>query len=276
MITDTLPTPSRGLRKALVLALALPLALPVTALPALAQEGAPPPAVAAERGPDAAKDEARMEHRGMDRGMDRRMGRGMDDDRRGYHGMHRADRDRRDGDRDRGHRWHRQWSGERLAMRLAAAEVAAGIKTAQLDAWRTFTAALVDFATPMPFHGRAGGPGGMDEADGGPAGGMPMEGMTADDMPAEGQQMAPGDAAGAQPPAAGADDQLTRPGGPRLGGRPSGMDLLDRLIMRVEDRAAKAERLKTAKTALEAVLEPGQRQIIERYLTPKRGHGERR
>ena len=34
-----------------------------------------------------------------------------------------------------------------VAMKLAAAEQAAGIKSAQLDAWRTFSAALVDFTT---------------------------------------------------------------------------------------------------------------------------------
>lgn len=278
MITDTLQTRSRALRKALVLALALPLALPMAgALPAMAQDGGSPPAVTGERGQDASKREARMDRGHMDRGMDR--------DRRGYRHDRDGDGDR---DRDRGHRWHHQWSGERLATRLAAAEVAAGIKTAQLDAWRSFTAALVDFATPMPHRGRPGGPGTMDDdAAGGPGEGMPMEGqmddMSAGDVPA-GQQAAPGDAAGAQPPASGAQppasgtaEQVTRPDGPRLGrGRPSGFDFLDRVILRVEDRAAKAERLKTAKSALEAVLEPGQREIIERYLTPKRGHGKRR
>ena len=267
MITDIHQTRSGGLRKALVLALALPLALPMAgagALPALAQDARPPPAVSGEREQDMSKREARMDRGHSDRGMDRG---GMDHDRRGY-------RHDRDGDRDRvrAHRWHHQWSGERLATRLAAAEVAAGIKTSQLDAWRSFTAALVDFATPMPHRGRPGGPGGPGE-------GMPMEDRMDDtstgDTPAVGQQAAPGDAGDA--PAAGTGEQVTRPDSPRLGrSRPSGFDFLDRVILRVEDRAAKAERLKTAKSELEAVLEPGQREIIERYLTPKRGHGKKR
>lgn len=256
MISNINPIRSTGVRKALVLALALPLAT-AGVLPALAQEDTGPSAVTtSDRGPD----RDRMDRDRAERGD--RLARGWDR----HHG-----RDRDGGDR----RWHREWSGERLAMRLAAAETAAGIKTAQLDAWRTFTAALVDFATPT--RGRHGAGGAMEEDA---AGGMPPEG--APPAPAPDNAAPPfGDAASAPPPpppgdamSAGRPDRAFRPGGPGAG-RPSGLDMLDRMIMRVEDRAAKAEALKTAKADLETVLEPGQREIIERYLTPKRHGGKR-
>ncbi|WP_097135906.1 hypothetical protein [Rhizobium subbaraonis] len=235
MMTDVTSTPSRRLRKALVIALALPLAA-ATALPSLAQEGdmSPMPGVAAsgDRGPDRARPD-------RDRPDGDRAG-------RGYHGQHMMMGERGgDRDRDRGQRrWHhREWSGERLAMRLAAAETAAGIKSAQLDAWRTFTAALVDFATPS----RPG------------------------DMPGDAQPPAP-------PPPAGADAGTPPPPPPGPAGearqdrmRPSGFDMLDRMIARVENRAEKAEKLKQAKQALQAVLEPGQKETIERMLMPNRG-----
>lgn len=240
MMTDVTSTPSRRLRTALVVALALPLAA-ATALPSLAQEGDAPPmpgvAASGDRGPDRDRPDRAMPDR--DRPDRDRAG-------RGYHGQHMMMGDRGgDRDRDRGQRrWHhRQWSGERLAMRLAAAETAAGIKSAQLDAWRTFTAALVDFATPSR-------PGGMTG-----------------DVQSSAPPPPPGADAGTPPPPPPGPAGEARPD--RM--RPSGFDMLDRMIARVENRAEKAETLKQAKQALEAVLEPGQRVTIERMLMPRRG-----
>ena len=74
-------------------------------------------------------------------------------------------------ERDRGRHDGRHWSrhgrppiSHFVAMKLAAAEQAVGIKSAQLDAWRTFSAALVDFTTfgPPP----RGGDGAVVPADG--------------------------------------------------------------------------------------------------------------
>lgn len=232
-MTDVIPTRTRSLRKAFALAVAVPLAASL-ALPVVAQDNRP----------ERPRMEAGMHgERGDDRG---RMERGY------RHGEHGRDRDRDHGPR----RWHGPAFGERLAMRLAAAENAAGIKTAQLDAWRTFSAALVDFAT---FQRPSMGP---RDAD--------------DEM--DDEAMAPGDD---EPAVTDGGEAAEAPAAPGPGpGASSGMDLLDRLIARAENRAEKAARLKAAKTALEAVLEPGQKQIIQRYLTPHRfgmhgGHGGR-
>ncbi|GLK56142.1 hypothetical protein GCM10008170_21610 [Methylopila capsulata] len=48
---------------------------------------------------------------------------------------------------------HRQRFAMKLAERLAAAEVAIGVKSDQLDTWRAFTAAAVDFVTPPERRG---------------------------------------------------------------------------------------------------------------------------
>ncbi|MFD1327590.1 hypothetical protein [Mycoplana ramosa] len=228
-MTDLNPPHSYKVRTTLVLALALPL-VATAALPALAQDAGQPM-------------QPGMMHPGMAAGMHGEHG----DDRmdRGYrHGEYRHDRDR--GPR----RWHGARVGEWLAMRLAAAETAAGIKTAQLDAWRTFTAAFVDFATPMPARA------GMmtdDES-------MMMEGEEADVAPGSDEAQTP------------TGDQQAA-GGDRAA--QGGFDMLDRMIARVENRAQKAEKLKAAKTALEAVLEPGQKETITRFLMPRRHFGGR-
>lgn len=239
-MTDVIPTRSGPLRKALVLALALPLAS-ASVLPALAQDAGMQMhhKMGADGGGDRGDDRGRMDrgYRHGDRDMDR--GRGMD-----------RDRDF--------HRWHGPSFAERLAIKLAGAETAAGIKSSQLDAWRTFTAALVDFSTfqrpSMMDRDQAGGEDEMDD-----------EAMA----PADDQQAAAPDATEAAPtappPATGPD------AAPDRAGR-SGMDFLDRLIARAETRAEKAAKLKAAKTQLETVLEPGQREIIERFLMP-RGFG---
>ena len=145
-----------------------------------------------------------------------------------------------------------------VAMKLAAAEQAAGIKSAQLDAWRTFSAALVDFTT---FERPPRGPAGAEERpDGAP-------------------EAAPGDAApdgivddGTEPDDAtdGNAEAETERRGPR--GRHmrerSGFDMLDRVIAMSEQRAEKAATLKTALADLEAVLEPEQREKLDKLLLP--------
>lgn len=237
-MTDLNPTHSQKFRKALVLALALPLvAAPV--LPALAQDsGAPMQPGMMHSG--------MMQPNMMQSGM---MQGGMHGERDGD----RMDRGYRHGgrDRDRGpRRWPGAVFGERLAMRLAAAETAAGIKTAQLDAWRTFTAALVDFATPMPRGGMM-----MDDES------MMMQGEETDaDTGSDEAQTPP---AADQQPAGG--DRAAQ----------GGFDMLDRMIARIEGRAQKAEKLKAAKTAMEAVLQPGQKETIARFLMPQRRFGGR-
>ncbi|MDR6755964.1 hypothetical protein J2Y48_001254 [Mycoplana sp. BE70] len=217
-MTSNIPNRSRRLRNALALAAALPLMV-APALPAHAQDAGHPARAETQSG-----DRDRME--------------------RGYrHEAHGRDRDR--GPR----RWHGANFAERLATRLAAAETAAGIKTAQLDAWRTFTAALVDFATPQ----RAS---------------MASRDQAGDEGAMKGETLAPTDEqqAAQTPPAEG-----TASG--RAG--PSGLDFLDRMIARAETRAEKAEKLKAAKSALEAVLEPGQKEVLERFLLPPRRSGGR-
>lgn len=257
-MTDLNPTHSQKFRTALVLALALPLvATPV--LPALAQEsGAPmqpgmmqpgmmqPNMMQPNMMQPGMMQPNMMQSGMMQSGMQAGMHGERDGDRmdRGYHHGERRDSDR--GSR----RWHGAVFGERLAMRLAAAETAAGIKTAQLDAWRTFTAALVDLATPMPRGGMMMG----DES-------MMMEGEETDAGPA-------GDEAQAPP----ATDQ--QPAGTDRAAQ-GGFDMLDRMIARVEMRGQKAEKLKAAKTAMEAVLEPGQKETIARFLMPQRRFGGR-
>ncbi|MBD9371502.1 hypothetical protein IB238_02455 [Rhizobium sp. ARZ01] len=234
-MTDVIPPRSKKIRKGLVLTLALPLAV-ATGLAALAQD--------TERPTQPGMMQPGMMQSGMEAGMHgERDGDRMD---RGYHhGDHGRDRDR--GPR----RWQAGILGERLAIRLAAAETAAGIKVGQLDAWRTFTAAFVDFATPMPLRG----------------------GMMMDDEPAmtesEAAEVAPGSEEAQTPPAA---DQ--QPAGTDRADR-GGFDMLDRMIARVENRAQKAEKLKAAKSALEGVLEPGQKETIARFLMPPRRFGGR-
>lgn len=244
-MTDLNPTHSQKFRKALALALALPLvAAPV--LPALAQESGAPiqPGMMHSGMMQPNMMQSGMMQPGMQAGMHgERHGDRMD---RGYrHGEHGRDRDR--GPR----RWYGAVFGERLAMRLAAAETAAGIKTAQLDVWRTFTAALVDFATPMPP--RRGGMMMDDES-------MMMQGEETDADPGSDEAQTP------------TGDQQAA-GGDR--GAQGGFDMLDRMIARVENRAEKAEKLKTAKSALEAVLQPGQKETIARFLMPQRRFGGR-
>lgn len=237
-MTDVIPTRPKQFRKVLVLALALPLAV-ATGLAALAQD--------TERPMQTGMMQPGMMQPGMMQPVIEVGMHGERDNDRMDRGYRQGERERERGPR----RWHGAFFGERLAMRLAAAEIAAGIKVAQLDAWRTFTAAFVDFATPMP----------------------PRGGMMVDDESAmtEGEEAetAPDGEEAQTPPAA---DQ--QPAGADRADR-SGFDVLDRMIARVESRAEKAEKLKAAKSALEAVLEPGQKETIARFLMPSRRFGGR-
>lgn len=112
-----------------------------------------------------------------------------------------------------------------MAERLATAETQIGIRSAQLDTWRDFTTAALAFASPpdMPR-----GPGN------GPHGGPPA-------APGAGPEGGPGMGFGMGP---GAGDRLQR------------------LAAFAADRAAKADALAKAATALDEVLTPEQKQIV--------------
>ncbi|MCF3642620.1 hypothetical protein LXM94_21850 [Rhizobium sp. TRM95111] len=245
---------NRILRPTLVPALALALALPLAA-------GVSAPAGARDGGEDGPRIERRH-----------------DGDRGDRHGP----RDRMDGDRMGPHRmgrFHRPPLAEMVAMKLAAAEQAAGIKTAQLDAWRTFSAALVDFVT----MGRPGmGDPGMGDPDmgdlkmGDPKMGPPGAGQDDEAAAPDAAEAVPDGAAEATPPAG---DEARMPGDGRRRDR-SAFDMLDRMIARSEARAEKAAALKTALADLEAVLEPAQREKLDTLMLPGRpfrdGPGPRR
>lgn len=230
-MSDVIQTRSRALRTtfALALALALPLA---AAAPAHAQDSGPPERPNAQGGDPMGRDQNRD-------------------------GMERNHMNAPGWQRDRAARWHGRLRGEWLAIRLAGAEQAAGIKTGQLDAWRTFTAALIDFVTPMPLRP---GDTAADAAE---------EEMMGQGAPGPDQaETPPGAAEQAPPDMTGQQAPMQGPGGAP---RPDGMrssDILDRIIARAEDRAVKAERLKAAKAQLEGVLEPGQREALERFMMP--------
>ncbi|QRM54703.1 Spy/CpxP family protein refolding chaperone [Sinorhizobium sp. BG8] len=248
-MTNLVKDTQRRFRAGLALAIILPLTAAVT-IPAIAQDRDQPPGAMEDRiQPDA----------------DRADGRDMPPR------FHMRDRDR-DGDRDmRPLMWHDMARdmgprhgprrgppmAEMIAIKLAAAEQAAGIKSSQLDAWRTFSAALIDFMQPS------------------------RPDMPPADAPDDAADAAPDAApdAGQQPPAGGADqataDDAQRPGdrpgrdGDRRGFRDmNAFELLDRLVARAESRAEKAEKLKAALTQLQAVLEPEQKAKLEKLLLP--------
>ncbi|PTM98629.1 hypothetical protein C7449_101294 [Mycoplana dimorpha] len=232
MISDVIQNRSRALRTTFALALAL--ALPLAAVPPLAhaQDSGPPERPNVQGGDPMGRDQNRD-------------------------GMERSHMNAPGWQRDRAARWHGRLRGEWLAIRLAGAEQAAGIKTGQLDAWRTFTAALIDFVTPMPLRpGEAAADAAEEE--------MMEQGASGPDQaetPPGAAEQAPPDMTGQQAPMQGSG------GAPRPDGMRSS-DILDRIIARAEDRAVKAERLKAAKAQLEAVLEPGQRETLERFMMP--------
>lgn len=139
------------------------------------------------------------------------------------------------GHHGRAHRW--QPPGLRIAARLAQIETYVGITSAQLDVWRAYTSALIDF---FERSARDRGPGGPPPADAPPP-----------------------------PPSQGEPGQAPADAGPVL--------FAERLADRAIARAEKARTLKTSLDALRAQLTPEQLDRLakaERAFGPgRRPHG---
>ena len=143
------------------------------------------------------------------------------------------------------HGMHGMFSPARLAVALSAMETGSGIRPDQMDAWRSFTGALIAFAeaSEPPFGGM--GPGGfrmMPNAGAtGPAGMPGGPGMMGEDATAADQETGPA---------------ANGPAGP--GASLPGFRILDRITDRAIARGEKAQELKQALANVESALTPQQ------------------
>ncbi|TPW27767.1 hypothetical protein [Pararhizobium mangrovi] len=156
----------------------------------------------------------------------------------------------------------------KLAGKLAAVETAIGVRSDQLDAWRAFTSALVDFVGPPDFGDMAGdtdnGPGGpgpdmTDGSNSGPMDAGPQGGPGQVDPNAGNPQ---GDAT---PPAAPGPKDQAGPGPQEQGsqeaqngGPDSGFGPLDRIVENSIERGQEAQKLRDAMDTLQSTLDPDQ------------------
>lgn len=158
----------------------------------------------------------------------------------------------------------------RLAKKLAAVEVAIGIRSDQLDAWRDFTSKLVAFVAPPRWHG------GPHQAMRG--GTMPNQAATGAPPPqtsgtTAGQPQPPVNAGNAE---GDATPQPAPPKPPANAANAKDFGLLDRMVGRAMQRGDEARALKDSMDKLKSVLTPQQIHEARMLMRPGgRHHGWR-
>ena len=243
MTTDRKNTAVRRTRSRALIGLSAAALMLGTTAGAMAQQPPAPPPPPAHAGPDGGPQGG---PRGGPGAMPPRWAGPMD--RHDGPGDHRFWRDHQGGAGPMGphHGMHDMFSPARLAVALSAMETGIGIRPDQMDAWRSFTSALVAFAEASEPTFGGMGPGGfrmMPNADAsGPADRPGGPGMMGQDATAADQDTGP-DASG-------------DPAGP--GASLPGFRILERITDRAIARGEKAQELKQALANVESVLTPQQ------------------